>query len=126
MEELNSVISALRSGGVAIVPTATGYALAGNPFSAAAVAEIFRLKARPSALPLLLLCRDAKQARQLIEPPDDCRFSALAYRFWPGPLTVAAKAAEPRLAPGVVAADGTVALRVDADPALAALLAAPA
>lgn len=74
-------------------------------------------------LPLLLLCRDVKQARQLIEPPDDCRFSALAYRFWPGPLTVAATAAEPRLASGVIAADGTVAIRVDGDARLAELLA---
>jgi L-threonylcarbamoyladenylate synthase len=112
----------LQSGGIAIVPTATGYALAGNPFDAAAVAKIFALKGRAGKNPLLLLCRDAAQAKGLIEPPDGCQFSGLAYRFWPGSLTVVARCADSRLPSGVVGEDGTVAVRVDADKALSELL----
>lgn len=106
------------------MPTATGYALAANPFDAAAVAEVFRLKGRADGKPLLLLCRDFEQAKSLMEPPDACRLSALAYRFWPGSLTVIAPCVEPRLAPGIAGADGRVAVRVDPDRALAGLLAA--
>ena len=120
---LEALVRHLKSGCIAIVPTATGYALAGNPFDATAVAKIFALKGRAEKNPLLLLCRDVDQAKSLIEPPDGCQFSGLAYRFWPGPLTVVAPCADSRLPPGVVGEDGTVAVRVDGDPQLRELLA---
>ncbi len=118
-----TLIRHLQSGGIAIVPTATGYALAGNPFDTAAVAKIFALKGRADGNPLLLLCRDVDQAKSLIEPPDGCQFSGLAYRFWPGPLTVVAPCADTRLPRGVTGEDGTVAVRVDGDTQLRDLLA---
>ncbi len=114
--------AALRRGEPALVPTATGYALGVNPFDAAAVREVFRLKGRPEGSPLLLLCRNYEQAKALIEPPDGCRLSSLAHLLWPGSLTIVAPAADPRLAKGVVGEDGTVAVRVDADPSLRQLL----
>lgn len=122
IDALAVTAAALRRGEPALVPTATGYALAVNPFDATAVKEIFRLKGRPEGSPLLLLCRDYAQAKDLIEPPDGCRLSSLAHLLWPGSLTIVAPAAEPRLVKGVVGGDGTVAVRVDADPVLRQLL----
>jgi L-threonylcarbamoyladenylate synthase len=123
LSELSEIIHHLQSGGIAIAPTATGYALAGNPFDAVAAAKIFALKGRAEKNPLLLLCKDTAQAKSLIEPPDGCQFSGLAYRFWPGSLTIVAPCADSRLQRGVTGEDGTVAVRVDADPRLRELLA---
>ncbi|OJF15046.1 L-threonylcarbamoyladenylate synthase [Couchioplanes caeruleus] len=101
----------LRAGSVVAFPTETVYGLGADAFSARAVAEVYRLKNRPSWNPLIVHVAHVAAARELAAywPPvaDD-----LAAAFWPGPLTLVVRRA-PHLTQ-VGADTGTIAVRVPA------------
>jgi len=103
----------IANGGVVAIPTDTLYGLAADPFSAAAVARVFEIKARLADRALPLIASDTDQVTTHIGPlsPDAAR---LAARFWPGPLTLLLTA--PRaLARDVSGGTGKVGVRVPAD-----------
>ncbi len=78
----------LRQGGVVVVPTDTVYGLAARPGDADAVQAVYRAKGRPEGMPLPVLAASLDQVRALgVEMTDAA--SALAGRWWPGPLTLA-------------------------------------
>jgi L-threonylcarbamoyladenylate synthase len=78
----------LRAGGVVVVPTDTVYGLAARPEDADAVRAVYRVKDRPEGMPLPVLAASLDQVRALgVEVTDAA--SALAERWWPGPLTLA-------------------------------------
>src|SRR5436305_11941739 len=96
----------IRNGGLVCVPTDTLYGLAADPFSAAAVARVFRVKGRGAERALPLIAADAAQVETHLG-----RLTAmgqrLANRFWPGPLTLLVTAA-PALAADVTSGTGKV------------------
>ena len=100
----------LASGGVVAVPTDTMYGLAADAFNVAAVERVFRLKGRPSGVPLpLLLAATEEMSECAAEVPEHAW--RLAELFWPGPLTLVLSKAE--RVPALVSGGGnTVALRV--------------
>lgn len=83
---MNEVLEALRSGGVAVIPTDTVYGLACLPRLREAVERIFALKGRPDNKPLPVL-GDGIEALKAVAAFDR-RAEELARRFWPGPLTL--------------------------------------
>jgi len=100
----------VRSGEVLGMPTDTFYGLAADPFNLRAVDRVYDIKSRSRHKPLSLLIESVDQAEDLTQPlPEE--FYALARRFWPGPLTIIAKASS-RLPLKVTANTGNVALRV--------------
>jgi len=112
----------LRRGGLVAFPTETVYGLGADAFNPRAVARVFEVKARPSFDPLIVhLARAADLAR--VSPSDDPRVSALAARFWPGPLTLVLPR-RPEVPDLVTAGLDTVGVRVPAHPAARALIAA--
>ncbi|MEO8520226.1 MAG: L-threonylcarbamoyladenylate synthase [Acidobacteriota bacterium] len=111
----------LRAGGVVAFATDTVYGLAADPRQAAAVTRVFALKGRPEGVPLPLVAADVAQADAAAELDADAR--RLAGRFWPGPLSIVVPGRS-LLAPGVRAADGTVAIRVPAQEGARALASA--
>jgi L-threonylcarbamoyladenylate synthase len=109
----------LSSGGIVAYPTDTLYGLGVDPRNAAAVQALFGLKGRAGVLALPLVAGSVAQAEALgVFTPLARR---IASRFWPGPLTLVVAASAP-LAPGVAAADGSIAVRVP-DQAIARALA---
>lgn len=98
--------------------TETFFGLAADPFSKVAVAELLALKGRgiEEGIPLLidselrvgeLLAEETARQRRVREK--------LQSAFWPGPLTLVIQAnneTRERLAPGVAAADGSLAIRL--------------
>ncbi len=86
----NDVLSAaafLEEGNVVGIPTETVYGLACNAFDEVAVAEVFRLKNRPSFDPLIVHVSSIETAYRLVSSiPDKARL--LMNSFWPGPLTI--------------------------------------
>ena len=86
-KDINLAIRILEAGDLVAVPTETVYGLAGNAFNEEAVLKIFEVKNRPSFDPLIVHVADIKQVDQIVTdiPPS---VSALAERFWPGPLTI--------------------------------------
>lgn len=77
----------IRSGGVAILPTETFYALAADPWNEDAVRRIFRIKARPHDKPLPLIAADRQCVERVIVPPGP-EVIGLMDEFWPGSLTI--------------------------------------
>ena len=108
---LRRAVELLRRESVVAFPTETVYGLGADAFSAKAVAEIYRLKQRPSWNPLIVHVATVEQARALAEhwpaAADD-----LAAAFWPGPLTLVVPART----------GGTVAIRIPAHPIARRLL----
>lgn len=109
---LTRAAGVLKGGGLIVIPTDTLYGLAADPFNAAAVAAVFRVKGRPDGRALPLIAADVPQVEQQLgrlAPPA----RRLADAFWPGPLTLIVPAPA-TLATGVASVDGTVGVRVPA------------
>ena len=89
---------ALRRGRLVVYPTETFYGLGALAAAGAAVARLGAAKLRPEGKPLPLVAADAESAfATWDEVPVAAR--VLAETFWPGPLTLVARAA-----PGLPAA----------------------
>ena len=118
---LEEVLSALRRGEVAGIPTDTVYGLAVDPMSPAAVNSLFELKGRGEHLPLAVLAASQAQAEPLVEVSEEQ--SRLLEQHWPGPLTAVLRSKAP-LAPLVGDSKrGTLAVRIPDHPLLLELLA---
>ena len=109
---MSGALEALAAGETAIIATDTIYGLAALPASRG-YERIFQLKRRPQGqvLPWLVSGPHALDEYARDVPP---YVSALAGAFWPGALTLVARASASACALGGVAADGTVALRCPA------------
>ncbi|AGZ45732.1 L-threonylcarbamoyladenylate synthase [Actinoplanes friuliensis] len=108
---LRRAVDLLHQDCVVAFPTETVYGLGAHAFSPKAVAEVYRLKNRPSWNPLIVHVSGVVAARALAEEWPDLA-NDLAAQFWPGPLTLVVKRAG-HLA-GVGAETGTIAIRVPA------------
>jgi len=114
--ELNRAIEHLKQGGVVVYPTESSYGIGCMASNAAAVARVFALKRRPLEKILPLIIGSVDEAKRLITWSPIAE--KLAVEYWPGPLTIVAPAtaAGKQLAPGILAPDGTIALRVSPHP----------
>jgi len=120
----------LRDGGVIGFPGDTWYGLAGDPWNADAVAEIFRLKHRGPDAPLSILAANLGAASDVMAPSADewstrartldGPAAALAAKYWPGRLTLVVSA-HPKLPLALTAGTGVVGVRVPANPIAARL-----
>ncbi len=127
-EDLRTAGALLRSGGCVAFPTETVYGLGANALDAAAVLRIFEYKGRPLTDPLIVHVGDAVAAEACVLVPAGTGaavFRILAARFWPGPLTIVARAQE-RFPTLLSAGTGWLGVRVPAHPVALALLAAAA
>ena len=87
-EAVDRAVEILTAGGVVAIPTETVYGLAAATHDPAAIAEVYRLKGRPTDNPLIAHVLDVEAAQALVRPgslSDAVR--RLADAFWPGPLT---------------------------------------
>ncbi len=109
-EKIEYIVRCLQSGSVVGMPTDTFYGLAVDPVNLRAVDQIYVIKTRMRHKPLSLLLADAAHAYEIARNLDS-RFDRLSERFWPGPLTIIARAGT-RLPLRVTANTGNVALRV--------------
>ena len=110
----------LRRGHAVAFPTETVYGLACDSTSEAAIAEVYRLKQRPSSNPLIAHVLDAAMAKRTVIGWD-IRAQKLADAFWPGPLAIIL----PRRSDVCAASVGgrtTVAVRAPAHPVARALI----
>ena len=120
--EIPRAISHLQNGGVVVYPTESSYGIGCMASNVAAVARVFALKQRPFEKILPLIIGSVDEAKRLIvwSPVAE----KLATEYWPGPLTIVAPATAVGrwLAPGILAPDGTIALRISPHPVARALV----
>ena len=101
-------------------PTETVYGLGADARNAAAVAQIYQVKGRPSDNPLIVHIAEEWQAEELAEVSPLAR--RLMTAFWPGPLTLVLPL-RPGALPAVTTGGlTTVGLRMPAHPAALQLL----
>jgi L-threonylcarbamoyladenylate synthase len=108
---LRRAVDLLHRDSVVAFPTETVYGLGAHAFSQRAIAEVYRLKNRPSWNPLIVHVSDVAAARALAEDWPDAA-NDLAAQFWPGPLTLVVERARHLGAVGPPI--DTIALRVPA------------
>jgi len=121
-EPVAELAAARARGAVLVVPTESSYGLGVDPGNAAAVAAVYRLKARDAGKPLPVVVAASGQVADLGVDPALPELAAAA-RCWPGPLTVVLPLAAGRTLPAA-AGSGSVAVRVPAHDGLRRLLAA--
>jgi len=119
-EHIGEAVEILRAGGVVVFPTETSYGLAADAMNARAVAKVAKLKGRPSEKTFPLIVSSTAMAERYAHLR--CLGRRLAKAHWPGPLTLVVEARKNvGLARGIVARDGTVALRVSSNETARAL-----
>jgi len=111
---LERAAALIRAGKLVAFPTETVYGLGANALDAAAVAEIYRVKGRPPASPIIVHVASLEMAQGLVTRwPEEAE--ALARRWWPGPLTLVLP--KQGIVPDIVTAGlPTVGLRMPAHP----------
>lgn len=85
-EYLQMAAGALAQGAVAVVPTDTVYGVGTGAFCEESILQIYRLKERPTGVPLQILTGSVAQARDVAVFSD--RAEQCARAFWPGALTM--------------------------------------
>ena len=112
----------LRGGGILAMRTDTVYGLLGSVNRPDALRRLVDLKLRPVGKPFILLAPDWIAVRSVTS-----HLTSVARRlgtdYWPGPLTLVLPGDE-NLPDEVIAAGPAVAVRIPADPLLAAVLGA--
>jgi len=117
-KEVNrEIIESIKRGKILVYPTETCYGLGGDATNPEVVEKIYKIKQRREEKPFLVVVPDVAMAMEYLEwcPQLD----EIASKYWPGPLTIVGRLKIEdlrllRLASGVVAPDGTIALRVTA------------
>ncbi len=101
----------IKDGGVVALPTETVYGLAASALDDSAIKKVFIAKGRPQDNPLIVHISDEKMLGLVAEDIPEC-LSALAKKFWPGPLTVILKKKAGYICDSVSAGLDTVAVRM--------------
>eukprot|EP00979_Chaetoceros_neogracilis_P012844 scaffold3515_cov267-Chaetoceros_neogracile.AAC.3 len=132
-QSLKEAGARLRSGHLVSFPTETVYGLGCHAIDPVAVARVFEAKERPFTDPLIVHVNEAETALKLWNASsivnnktpnlEQKALMALADAFWPGPLTIVARAS-PEI-PSIIMADtGFVACRSPSHPIARALIGA--
>jgi L-threonylcarbamoyladenylate synthase len=99
----------LSAGGLVAFPTETFYGLGARALDAAAVRQVFDVKGRPEAMPLLVLVDSIRMLEDMVEEVPAVARGLIA-RHWPGPLTLVFRA-RARVPVEVTAGTGTIGVR---------------
>jgi L-threonylcarbamoyladenylate synthase len=103
------IVDLLRKGGLAVLPTETGYMVAADATNTTAVEKVFRAKQRSISNPMHVACSSLAMARRVSKLTPAA--TELLMRYTPGPLTVVVEQT-PRLPSILVTLNGTVGIRV--------------
>ncbi len=121
-EAIRQACEVLSCGCLVAFPTDTLYALGASALDPSAIERVRTVKGRHQGKPLSVLVGSLEGAAALAAAlPEEVR--GLMQTFWPGALTVVVKAS-PKLPAALIAATGTVGLRMPGGAVAQALLAA--
>jgi L-threonylcarbamoyladenylate synthase len=107
---LEDAITTVQHGGVIAFPTDTVYGIGASLKHRDAIARIYDIKGRAQDKPIPILVSRPEVIDTLTDDVDEDLIE-LAFRFWPGPLTVVIKG-KADLPPEVMAQDGTIGVRI--------------
>lgn len=121
LNDLEALCDALARGGCSVIPTDTGYMMAVDALSEAAIARLYAIKGRPETNPVHVAVASLAMAETLAEISPTAR--QLAQAFLPGPLTIVCP--KRALVPdALVANSGTLGFRIPDSPVVLQVCAA--
>jgi L-threonylcarbamoyladenylate synthase len=110
--DLNKAIEVLKSGGVILCPTDTVWGLSCDATNAKAVEKLFEIKKRPLNLSMIVLVATDVAIQQYVKEVPEIAWELLEVAD--KPLTIVYPGAK-NLAQNLIAADGSIAIRVCKD-----------
>lgn len=102
----------IRRGGIVAFRTDTFYGLGVDPGNVQSIRKLINLKGREEGKPILLILADPDDANRYVQ--DRSNAFDRATGFWPGPLTLVARA-QAGIPPELTAGTGTIGVRLPAD-----------
>lgn len=112
-EDINAAVRALRGGGVIVYPTDTVWGIGCDATDSAAIARIFAMKRRADSKAMISLVSDLAMLERWVDDIPDVAYELMEAAD--RPVTIVYD--HPRgLAPELLAADGSAAIRVTSDP----------
>lgn len=91
--QIDEAVRILSNDGIVAIPTETVYGLAASAYSDSGIAEIFRVKGRPSTNPLIVHIDSINKLETVARNIPE-KAIQLAEAFWPGPLTLVLEKAD--------------------------------
>jgi L-threonylcarbamoyladenylate synthase len=113
LQEIQQVIKTLNAGNIILYPTDTIWGLGCDATNPDAVEKIFKLKQRNDSMALIILVDSINTVYSYVDTVPDVALQLI--EFADKPLTIIYEKAR-NLAPNLIAADGSVAIRVTTDP----------
>ncbi len=83
---IKEAVKVLKRGGIIVYPTETAYGLGADFLNLKAIAKIYKIKGRNFKKPLAVLVSSLAMAKRFVS--FNKVSSALAKKYWPGPLTI--------------------------------------
>ncbi|HUT75262.1 MAG TPA: L-threonylcarbamoyladenylate synthase [Armatimonadota bacterium] len=110
---LRQAAALIGAGDLVAFPTDTVYGIGCRPDDARAVAAVYEAKGRPRRVPLVLFITAADRLGRYVAAMTPA-LELAARHFWPGPLTIVARARED--APAALVSQGTIGIRIPRHP----------
>ena len=117
--DINQALETLRNGGLILYPTDTIWGIGCDATNPDAIDRVFRLKGRDQAKSLIVLLDSDHKLQSYVKEVPEVAYQLIEYTE--RPLTIVYSGAK-NLAPNLLAADGSIGIRVVRHPFCSALL----
>lgn len=114
-QDIRAAVSVLRKGGVILYPTDTVWGLGCDATNPEAVRKVFAIKRRSDAKALITLVGSLAQLERTVDCIPEVAFQLIEYADRPTTIIYDHPSAAARIAPELVAEDGTIGVRVTAE-----------
>ncbi len=108
-EDIREAVRVLKAGGIILYPTDTIWGLGCDATNEEAVKKIYALKQRPDSKSMLVLTDHVAKLERIVEDVPDVAYDLI--ELSDKPLTIIYSGAK-QLAPNLIAADGSVGIRI--------------
>lgn len=114
--DIHQAVKVLRAGGVILYPTDTVWGIGCDARNAEAVAKVFAIKQRADAKALITLVGSLAQLERTVDDIPDVAYDLIEYAE--RPLTIVYDRPSPmaRIAPALLAPDGSIGVRLTREP----------
>ena len=114
-EDIRQAVEVLRKGGVILYPTDTVWGLGCDATNSEAVKRIFQIKRRADAKALITLVGSIAQLERTVDEVPEVAYQLIEFSERPMTIVYDAPLASARIAPELLAEDGTIGVRVTAE-----------
>lgn len=119
--DIRAAVDVLRKGGIILYPTDTVWGIGCDATNSDAVRRVFEIKQRSDAKALITLVGSLAQLERTVTGIPDVAYQLIEFTDRPLTIVYDGVQSSARIAPELLAADGTIGVRVTSEPFSAAL-----